>query len=506
MSNRKILSNTVALYFRLLITLFVSLFTTRIVLKNLGIEDYGLYGTVGSLIALIAFLQNALTGATNRFFNIEMISRDLPNIRKLFHTSFAIHLGIAITICLFLEILGKFLLKYYIHIPNEKFAIANDVFNLSVVSLFIIIVTIPFEALLIAKENFKAYAFISIFESLTKLVIAYLLILTSENRLIYYASALLVSTVLSRLIYISITKNLYKEVSLTAGIDKNFLKQISSFIGWDLYGNFAVILRDHGTTLIMNNFFGLLMVASMQIGNQIMAAVGSFANNISLAIKPQMMQSYAVNDSYRMNKLINYSSSFSYYLLLILCVPVIVNIDYILKLWLSTPPKYAKVITIFILCNFMITVIFNPLISLIHATGNIKSISLITGSIILLTLPIIYLTFKAGYPYYWAYIILIMVNILVSLANLLIAAKQVNTFNIYNFLSAVVLKLVTVTLVVGSVLYPFIYVFKANNFLEFVLLSFGQVIIILSFIYILGITKSEKKILISYFNSRLPKK
>lgn len=497
MSNKLIFTNTIALYLRLLITLVVSLFTTRIVLKNLGVEDYGLYGTVAGIIALIAFLQNALSGATNRFFNVEMVKGDIKHIQKLFSTSLFLHICIAIFICLALEIVGMIGLKYYIHLPEGKLVLASNVLHLSIISLFILILTIPFEALLIAKENFKAYAFISIFETFAKLAVAYSLVFFTSERLVYYAFGLLLSTLLTRSIYVLVTKHLYQEVRLKAGIDKGFLKQIFSFVSWDLYGNFAFILKVHGTTLIMNNFFGLAMVASIQIGNQILAAIGSFSSNFLQAVKPQLMKSYAENDAKRMNELTIYSAKYSYYLMLILCVPIIMNLDFILKLWLVSPPTYTRVIASFLLVSSLIGTLFMPFNFLIHATGNIKAISFVTGSIILSAVPIIYLMFYSGLDYYWNYILDILISIICGFTNLLITKRLVKTFIIRDFIKHVFLNISWVSAIIGLLMFS-LYQFNnlnVNSIFTLTLSGIAIVVLLVLIIFIFGVSKEHRNFL-----------
>lgn len=500
MSNKKILSNTLMLYIRLLITLLVSLYSTRIVLKNLGAEDYGLYGTVAGVIALIAFLQNALSGATNRFFNVEIIKNDITHIQRLFSTSIFLHIGIALFICFALEIVGVVAFTYYIHLPADKVIIANEILHLSVFSLFFLIVTIPFEALLVAKENFKAYAFISIFETFLKLIVAYLLMYLTSHRLFYYAFGLLLSTLVTRSFYVCVVKYLYSEAKFKAGIDRVFLKQIFGFIGWDLYGNFAVILRVHGTTLIMNNFFGLVMVASIQIGNQILAAISSFSGNFLLAIRPQLMKSYAENDVKRMNELTIYSAKYSYYLMLILSVPIIMTINYILKLWLVNPPPYSQPIAIFMLISALMGSIFLPLNIIIHATGNIKGISLLTGSLILLSLPITYALFYLKFDYYWAYILSVVVSMLAGLVNLLITKKMIAMFDIKYFCKKVLLNVGWVSLLIVMIMTLIIYlnIIDVNSFVMMIFMDCLSGLLTLTIVFLFGVDKVHKHMVFQY--------
>lgn len=503
MSNKLIFTNTLALYLRLLITLFVSLFTTRIVLKNLGVEDYGLYGTVAGIIALIAFLQNALSGATNRFFNVEMVDNDIKHIQRLFTTSVFLHICIAVFICLALEIVGMIGLKYYIHLPDGKLAVANNVLHLSIVSLFVLILTIPFEALLIAKENFKAYALISIFETLAKLAVAYSLVFFAIDRLVYYAFGLLLATVLTRLTFVLVTKHLYQEVSLKRGIDKGFVKQIFSFVSWDLYGNFAVILRVHGITLIMNNFFGLIMVASIQVGNQVLAALSSFSSNFLIATRPQLMKSYINNDFKRMNELTIYSAKYSYLLMLILCVPIITNINYILKLWLVNPPKYAVEISIFSIISTLVSIVFLPLTTLIHATGNIKRISFWTGTLIIVTIPIVYFLLKSGFSYYIVYLLLIIFNILAGFMNLYITKIQIPNFEAKLFISKVLSNIGILSILIFIIFNSFSKILSVDNVISLIIYSFLEMMITLLLIYLFSIERKHKLMFFNLLKNKL---
>nr|WP_144917751.1 MULTISPECIES: MATE family efflux transporter [Moraxella] len=500
MSNKKIALNTIALYLRLIITLVVSLFTTRLVLNNLGAQDYGLYGTVGGIVALISFIQTALSTATNRFFNIAMVKNEVDHVRRLFVTSFFLHIGIAIFISLILEIIGSIAISHYIILPINKIDTAQKILHLSVLSLFILIITIPFEALLIAKENFKAYAFISIFDTFFKLLVSYLLIYFADNRLIYYSLGLLLATIITRCLYVRVVRNQYIEAKLKGDIDKLFLKKIFEFVSWDLYGNFSVILKTHGITLIMNNFFGLIMVASIQIGNQIMGALGSFSGSFLMAVRPQLMRSYAENDIRRMNELTIYASKYSYYLLLLLCAPVLMNIDYILKIWLVHPPKYSKPISILMILSVLVNSIFLPLNSLIHATGNIKGISLITGSVILISVPIIYILFLYGFNYYWAFIIESLIILLAGIVNLIITKKLIPEFDSKGFINYVLLNLILVSIVLLFLMRTLIYLelFEYQNFSNLLILGVITASLTLLVIFIVGLEKNSKKTVLQF--------
>ena len=255
----------------------------------------------------------------------------------------------------------------------------------------------------------------------------------------------------------------------------------------------------------MNNFFGLAMVASIQVSNQITAALHSLSSNLLIAVKPQLMKSYAENDLKRTNELIGFSSKYAYYLMLIFCAPIISNIGYILDLWLVNPPEYTKVIAIFMLITSLIGVIFNPIIMLIHATGNVKKISFLTGTLILLSVPIVYILFKFGFEYYYAYIVFTVNSLLIGFLNLWIAKNLVADFKVFQFVREVLVNLIITTAVVCFILYFLNKGVVVDEFLSFVLISISQIIICVFSIYILGIDRDHKDIINQYLNLKFKK-
>ena len=501
--NQLILNNTLALYIRLLLTLFISLYSTRILLENLGVNDFGLYGTVAGVIALISFLQTALSNATNRFFNIEMVKADTSYIQKIFSTSIFIHIIVALFLCLLIEFLGGWVLHSYISLPVNKLNVAIQIFHLSMISLFVLVVTIPFEAMLMAKEKFGIYALISVIDVILKLILAYILIFFTHDKLLYYAIGVFLIVFLIRLAYVMYVSLNFIETKIKFIIEKDFLKKIIGFISWDLYGNFSVVLRVHGTTLLMNNFFGLIMVASMQVSNQVATALHSFSASLLLAVKPQLIRSYAENDMERMNLLTFFSAKYAYYLMLIFCTPIILNIDYILHLWLGNPPKYTETIAIFILVTSLIGVIFNPINVLIHATGNVKKISFLTGTLILLSVPIVYFLFKLGFKYYYAYLVFFLNSILIGFLNLWIAKNLIPGFNVNKFLKVVLINIIitsSIIVLVFSLIYKFLIF---DNFLNFLMIFVLETLIAFFLIYILGVNKEHKILMKRYLKSKL---
>ncbi len=501
--NKKILNNTLALYIRLLITVVLNLYATRILLKNLGIEDFGLYGAIAGVIALISFFQAALSNATNRFLNIEVGKGDIPYIQKIFSTAFFLHIFIALLFCILIEIFGAFIIGSFVKLPAEKINISMQVFHLSIISLFILVVTIPFESILMAKEKFGIYALISILDVTLKLLLAYILIFFTHDKLLYYASGFVCIVFLTRLTYVIYSQLNIVEARIKFYIDNDFLEKIINFIGWELYLNFCVVFKVEGIMLLMNNFFGLIAVASIKISYQINAALYSLSSNLSVAVKPQLMRSYADYDVDRMNMLTFYSAKYSYYFMLIFCAPIIFNIDYILKFWLGSPPAYTKVITSFVLTSSLIEVLFYPIVMLIHATGNLKKFSILTGTLILLSVPLVYLLFKFGFNYYYAYIIYVINTALASFLNLWIVKKLITDFDLSKFLRKVLVNIMITTVTIILALKVIAEFVVLSGFVGFLTVFVLETLVVISLIYGLGIEKTHKELIKSYLKSKI---
>lgn len=501
--NKKILNNTLALYIRLLITVVLNLYVTRILLKNLGIEDFGLYGAIAGVIALISFFQAALSNATNRFLNMEVGKGDIPHIQKIFSTAFFLHIFIALIFCILIEIFGAFILSSFVKLPAEKINISMQVFHLSIISLFILVITIPFESILMAKEKFGIYALISILDVTLKLLLAYILMFFTHDKLLYYASGFVCIVFLTRLTCVIYSQLNIIEARIKFYIDNDFLKKIINFIGWELYLNFCVVFKVEGIMLLMNNFFGLIAVASIKISYQINAALYSLSSNLSVAVKPQLMRSYADYDVDRMNMLTFYSAKYSYYFMLIFCAPIIFNIDYILKFWLGSPPAYTKVITIFVLISSLIEVLFYPIVMLIHATGNLKKFSILTGTLILSSVPLVYLLFKFGFNYYYAYIIYVINTALASFLNLWIVKKLITDFDLSKFLRKVLVNIMITTVTIILALKVIAEFVVLTGFVGFLTVFVLETLVVISLIYGLGVEKTHKDLIKIYLKSKI---
>jgi O-antigen/teichoic acid export membrane protein len=344
---------------------------------------------------------------------------------------------------------------------------------------------------------------ISILDVTFKLLLAYILIFFTHDKLLYYASGFVCIVFLTRLTYVIYSQLNIVEARIKFYIDNDFLKKIINFISWELYLNFCVVFKVEGIMLLMNNFFGLIAVASIKISYQINAALYSLSSNLSVAVKPQLMCSYADYDVDRMNMLTFYSAKYSYYFMLIFCAPIIFNIDYILKFWLGSPPAYTKVITIFVLTSSLIEVFFYPIVMLIHATGNLKKFSILTGTLILSSVPLVYLLFKFGFNYYYAYIIYVINTALASFLNLWIVKKLITDFDLSKFLRKVLVNIMITTVTIILVLKVIAEFVVLSGFVGFLTVFVLETLVVISLIYGLGIEKTHKELIKSYLKSKI---
>lgn len=356
-TDRSIAQNTILLYIRLIVVIFVAFFTQRLVLKALGVEDYGIYNVVGGLIVVIGIINTGMIQASQRFFAFEIGRGKQSELKNIFGAALTIHALISIFVLLFAEILGVWFLNSIMTIPPDRLLAANFVFQATICSLLITVWTVPFDALIIAKEDFNIYAYISIVEYFLKLGIAYF-ISTFElyDKLIIYSWLLVLVTILCKLWSIIYGKRKYKECLLKFNKDRNYIKKMLSFASFSFIGNIGFVLRNQGVNLVLNIFFGPAINAARGVAYQVSTQVSSFAGNFQMAATPQITKNYANGNISRMQSLIYKSSKYSFCLLFILALPVAVNPHPLLELWLIHPPIYSD---IFLQLSIVVSLIEN---------------------------------------------------------------------------------------------------------------------------------------------------
>lgn len=472
--------------------MLVSLYTSRIVLNTLGVEDYGTYTIVGGVVMMFGFLNGAMASATQRFLSFELGRQDYVQLRKTFNAAQIIHIGIALLVLILAETVGLWFVYNYLKIPDGRMDAAIWVYHFSVLSFMVTIIQAPYNAIIIARERMSVYAYISIIEVLLKLLIVFMLTWIAFDKLKLYGVLLFCVTLMIAAIYRIYTQRNFEETKFEVVKDKKLYKALISFSGWNLFGSSAMILKGQGVSIVLNMFFGTVINAAQGIANQVYSATYSFVSNFQMASNPQIIKSYASEDKEYMNSLIIRTSKFSFYLLFILTLPVILEIDYILKLWLKIVPDYAAVFTVLVLINAMIDAISGPLVTTVQATGKVKIYQIVVGTTFILNLPLSYILLKNGFAPSSVYVLNIAITALILLLRLIFVRFLVKEFSIKKFILDIIIRFLPITLI--SITVPFLL--KLNMeiglFRLFVVVISSLFFSILA-IYNLGLQKEEKK-------------
>lgn len=481
------------LYFRMILTMLVNLYTSRIVLNTLGVEDFGIYTVVGGVVAMFGFLNGAMSSATQRFLSFELGRGDLVQLRRTFNATLIIHIGIAVLLLVLAESLGLWFVKNYLVLPASRMQAALWVYHFSVLSFVVAIVQLPYHAVIIARERMNVYAYVSILEVSLKLLVVFMLTWMAFDKLSLYGVLIFAVTLLIAAIYILYSRYHFGETKFEVVKDKKLYTTLISYSGWNMFGNIAAVAKIQGVSIILNLFFGPVVNAARGIAIQVQNAVQAFVLNFQMAVNPQIIKSYAAGHRAYMTELIIRSSKFSFYLLFMLSLPIVLEVDQLLKLWLKTVPDYSAIFTVLILAVILIDSVSGPLMTAIQASGKIKVYQVVVGSLLLLILPLSYLFLKAGYSPEITLYINIVISILALAVRLFIVGKLLD-FPVWGFIHEVVLR--NTAIVVLSLSLPlFLRSQMDANYLRLLLVAAVAPIWSGLLIYLIGLRKSEKELL-----------
>ena len=493
-NNALIAKNTIFLYIRMVILMGVTLYTSRVVLSTLGIEDYGIYNVVGGFISMFAFLNGAMNNCTQRYITYALGKGDEFELKKVFSNSIITHFIIAIAIVLLSETIGLWFVIEKLVIPGNRFVAAMVVYQCSILSTFFVIMGFPFNADIIAHEKMSAFAYISIYEAIAKLLIVYLLIIGNVDKLILYSVLLLIIQVTVISIYVYYCKKRFVEATLKWNLDKKLLKEMVSFTSWNLWGGLAAALFGQGINILLNLFFGPVINAARGIAVQVQSAVQQFSSNFQIALNPQIIKNYANSDLDTMHSLIYRSSRFTFYLMLLIILPVIIEIDMILSFWLNEVPHNTSIFVSFMLLIAMVDAVSNPLMVSAAATGRVKVYQSVIGGLLLLIVPISYVVLKFGGAPYTVFMVHFFVAIFAFVARLFIIRPLIR-LSIYSYLKNVLYPCILVlipsvlsTIVLKSIL--------PNNAISTIIVVFASCVFVLIYSFFLGSTQGEKAFII----------
>lgn len=474
-------------------TMAVSLFTSRVILQTLGVTDYGILNVVAGVVAMLSFLNGSMAGATQRYLNVDIAKGDTEHLKLSFRTAMQIHLAIALILLLIFETLGLYFLLNKIVIPEDRMTAALWVYQLSVLSAMVNIISLPYNAAIIAHERMDVFAYISIMDAILKLGIVYIIVIMPFDKLIVYSALFLCVGLLDRYIYNSYCKRHFHEVNFNLKIDRQLFKEMSSFAGWSLWGSFAAVLFTEGLNILLNIFFGPAVNAARGIAVQVQCAVQGFAGNIQVAINPQITKSYAEGNLQRTRNLMVSSSKFCFFLLLLLILPIIFGADVILKIWLGIVPNHTIWFLRLILFIMLTDTLATPYAIANQATGEVRNYQIICGGMLLLIVPVAYIALKTGYPPESVFIVHGAMAILTQIARVFMMRKYID-FSFREYVHKVVVP-ISVVVVMSFIPSCLVYLNTSGIYTRFFITSVVSVLSTATFVYTLGLNKSEKVLL-----------
>lgn len=500
-NSKRIAQNTLMLYLRMFLILGVSLFTSRVVLQTLGVSDYGIYSVVGGFVSMLAYLNAVFVGATQRFMSFALGKNDKSVLSDTFATANISHIIIALIILVVAETFGLWFVNNKLVIDAGRMIAANWVYQCSILSLLITIITIPYNACIVAHEHMHVYAYVSILDVVLKLVILYLLVILSGDKLIVYALLHVVISFVVCLCYTAYCRKNFEECRVRLSGNKKLLKEMTSFAGWTALGSLGFTFKDQFSNIILNFFWGTTINAARGIAIQVNSAVNSFATNFFMAISPQITKQYASGNLEQSQKLVYAGSRYSFYLLSLITIPVIININYILKIWLGTVPNYTASFLIITLISSLIYSLSNPTTTALQATGNIKIFQIGVSVILLLELPAAYVILKFGYPPDYSLLPAIVTNTVALVFRFHLLKKMIPSYSLKVYYLHNVLRCLIIFVVcfVPCVLFKSIL---SDSFYGLCVSVVVSLIIIGLIVFFAGINKGERQMLIGYIKSK----
>ena len=489
-ANKRIAKNTLVLYVRMLFTMGISLFTSRVILQTLGVEDYGISSVVGGVISMFTFINAAMVSSTQRYLNFELVRGDANQLRSVFSTSLQIHALIALAIIVLSETVGLWFLNEKLVIPEARMTAAMWVYQCSILSCAVSIMSTPYNAVIVAHEKMSAFAYISILDVSLKLLVVYLLVVLPFDKLIILAILNLLVQLFIRYIYTLYCHRHFPESYFQFRFNKTLFKEMFGFAGWSFWGNLAAILYTQGLNMMLNIFFGPIVNAARGIAVQVQSAVQQFVGGFQTALNPQITKNYASNNLPQMHSLMFRSARFSFLLLFFLSLPVLMETNFILTLWLKTVPDDAVIFTQIMICISLIYTTANPCIIANQATGKVKIYQMVVGGILLLILPISYIVLKLGAPAYSVFIVHFCIESVAQFSRMYMLRNLIH-LPLWQYMKNIYIPIVS-TVAIAIILPLVVRMQVAEGWLRFLAVGFTCVLSVGASSYFIGFTKQER--------------
>lgn len=495
-NTKRIAKNTLMLYGRMLFSMVVSLYTSRVVLNTLGVVDYGIYGVVGGFVSMFSLISSSLSSAVSRFLTFELGRGDKERLGKAFSTSLLIHIALAIVVLILAETVGVWFVNNKMTIPADRMYAANWVFQASIVSFMFGLFSVPYNASIVSHEKMSAFAYIGILDTTLRLVVVLFIAYSSWqfDKLIVYSMLLVAVSISLQCIYLIYCRKHFEECRLRISFDKEFWKEISAFSLWNFIGCTAGILKDQGVNVLLNLFVGPVLNASRGVAGSVNGAVSGFASNFMTALNPQITKSYASGDLSYAHYLVERGSRFSFYIMMFFAVPILLETDFILTIWLKQFPEHSLNFVRLVLMLSLVDILSNTLITLQNATGKIRNYQLVVGGILLLNFPLSYVCLKVGFAPESTYIVAIVVAVMCMISRLLFLRRSAS-LPMSGFLKRVVLNVAMV--LICSMMVPLvIHKLMPYGLERFLVVGTASVIMSTLSILFVGCNSSERSFIL----------
>lgn len=500
-NNKRIAKNTVMLYVRMLLSIVVSLYTSRVVLQTLGVEDYGIYGLVGGIITMFSFLNSSMSGATSRFLTFEMGKEDEKRLRDTFSTALIVHIGIALLVLVLAETVGLWFLYNKLVIPEDRMTAAIIVYQCSIISMLFSVTQVPYNATIIAHEQMDVYAYVELLHVFLKLGIVYILLLGNYDKLIIYAILVLVVSVVIAMIYRVYCLKHYQESHFRWIWDKGILRPMLSFSGWDLLGHFGFAFRTQGTNMVINMFFGAAVNAAGGLAGTVQSILYGFSGNVITAIKPQIIKQYSIGNLSRMTELVYSGVKISLFLILVMSIPIITMADFVFTVWLKDVPQYCVSFCIILLVSNVISTISQIIYTGIQATGDLRLTSIIRN-IIYVGTPFciyLYLSSLSGSPNS-AYIAIVLSQLFLAMSDIFILTNKINAIKRTSLfrivLNSAICSAISLLCCYGTI------DLIANSYIRFISVVLISVVSLSSTFALIVLTSTERHLIFSLLRKK----
>lgn len=491
-NNRRILKNSLILYFRMILILVVTLYTSRVVLNALGIEDFGIFNVVGGVVTMMAFLSGAMSSATQRFLSFELGKNDTQQLHNLFKMSINIHILIILIVVLVAETVGLWFINTKLVIPIERLSAANFVFHCVLFSFCCTVISVPYHATIIAYEKMNAFAYISIVDVTLKLVVVFLLSHYGGDKLEFYAFLLAFVSVIILGTYYVYARRQFAITRFSWYWDKKLFKILFGYTGWNLFGNLAAIATNQGINILLNLFFGATVNAARAIAFQINSAITGFVSSLQMSINPQIVKSYAGGNYQYMLQLVFSGARYSFFLLYMLGIPFLLQTDTILNIWLGNVPEFTSSFVRLVVVDSLIISLSGTLMTAFQATGRIKKYQVVVGLIILCNLPISYVFLNLGFNPNFVMLIGISISLVALLARIILLSR------IFCDVKGEFIELIIRVVLVFSIslfIASFLPAIGSNSFVEFIIFCILYWITVLLSIVVVGLNRQEQQFL-----------